>query len=211
MGFLGISYSTFIIKLNEGIRTLIFYFFIGNNHLGGQDFNQRLMNYIVKQIQMEHNQILTDPEDMQAVRMAAEDIKVLLSTESSAKLKLKLHSLKKDKSPVIFTQRITRELFEDLNSDLFRKVLEPVEKVLESVELPKDWVDEVVLVGGSTRIPKVRELIRDFFDMEPNTAIDPELAVASGVSIQAGIIGGMWPLTVSATELPTKVKKIQVH
>ncbi len=190
---------------------MIIVYLIGNNHLGGQDFNQRLMNYIVKQIQVEHNQILTDPEDMQTVRMAAEDIKVQLSTEPKAELKLKLHSIKKGKAPVIFTQTITRELFEDLNSDLFQKVLEPVEKVLESVELPKDWVDEVVLVGGSTRIPKVRELIQDFFNMEPNTAIDPELAVASGVSIQAGIIGGMWPLTVSATELPTRVKKIQVH
>lgn len=72
-------------------------------------------------------------------------------------------------------------------------------------------MNEVVLVGGSTRIPKVRQLIRDYFDKEPNVSIDPELAVASGVSIQAGILGGMWPLTVSAIELPVRAKKIQVN
>ena len=115
------------------------------------------------------------------------------------------------RTPVEFRYLITREQFEDLNQDLFQKVLEPIDKVLESTELPKDWVDEVVLVGGSTRIPKIRQLIRDYFSMEPNTAIDPELAVASGVAIQAGILGGMWPLTVSATELPSTVKKIHLH
>ena len=80
----------------------------------------------------------------------------------------------------------------------------------DTEQTPED-VDEVVLVGGSTRIPKVREIIREFCGKEVNTAIDPELAVASGVAIQAGILGGMWPLTVSALELPTRVTKVQVH
>jgi stress 70 chaperone-associated protein len=108
-------------------------------------------------------------------------------------------------------ESISRQLFEELNVDLFEKALQPIDRVLEATQLTRDEVDEIVLVGGSTRIPKVRQLIRDYFHKKPNTAIDPELAVASGVSIQAGIIGGMWPLTVSAVELPTRVRKIHVH
>ena len=172
------------------------------------------MNHMLKQVNIQHNQLLTDPEDIQILRLAAEQAKLQLSTQSRADLTLKLYSIKSAKNvkkPVEFKYSITRELFEDLNKDLFKKVLEPIDKVLEAADLPKDWVDEIVLVGGSTRIPKVRKLIRDYFSKEPNTAIDPELAVASGVSIQAGILGGMWPLTVSATELPSRAKKIQLH
>ena len=186
----------------------------GNNHLGGQDFNERIMNHMLKQVNVQYNQLLTDPEDIQSLRLAAEQAKLRLSTQTKTELTLTLRSLKgakNVKTPVEFKYSITRELFEDLNKDLFKKVLEPIDKVLETSDLPKDWVNEVVLVGGSTRIPKVRQLIRDYFSMEPNTAIDPELAVASGVSIQAGILGRMWPLTVSATELPTKAKKIHLR
>ena len=112
---------------------------------------------------------------------------------------------------VCLQESISRELFEELNIDLFQKALKPIDRVLEATELTREDVDEVVLVGGSTRIPKVRQLIRDYFGKAPNTAIDPELAVVSGVSVQAGIIGGMWPLTVSAVELPSRVTKIHVH
>lgn len=103
--------------------------------------------------------------------------------------------------------------FEKLNDDLFQRVLQPIERVLKEVDLPKEYVDEVVLVGGSTRIPKVRQIIEEYFDgKKPNVAIDPELAVATGVAIQAGIIGGMWPLQVSALELPNhNLRKIQIE
>lgn len=165
---------------------------------------------MIKQVSKQH-QILTDPEDLQTLRLAAEDLKIKLSTQTSAPVNLKLHSLKSATGkPVTYQDTITRKLFEDLNRDLFKKVLEPIDKVLEYRDLHKDEIDEIVLVGGSTRIPRVRELIEEYFGKAPNTAIDPELAVASGVSIQAGILGGMWPLTVSATELPTQVKKIQI-
>ncbi len=185
--------------------------FAGNNHLGGQDFNQRLMEHMLKQVFSEHGQMLSDPEDLQSLRLAAEQLKLRLSTQHTASVTLSLHSLPTQGRPAQFVYKATRDLFEDLNQDLFGKVLKPIDSVLEAAELPRDWVDEVVLVGGSTRIPRVRQLIRDYFNMEPNTAIDPELAVASGVSIQAGILGGMWPLTVSATELPTQARKIQLH
>ena len=111
-----------------------------------------------------------------------------------------------------FRRVVSRQLFEELNDDLFQKVLEPIDRVLDEAELGADDVDEIVLVGGSTRIPRIRQLIRDYFGgREPNVAIDPELAVVTGISVQAGIIGGMWPLTVSAIEIPTFARKIRLH
>ena len=114
--------------------------------------------------------------------------------------------------PIHYELNIDRRTFENINSDLFEKVLEPIDRVLEATELPREDVDEIVLVGGSTRIPKVRRLIRDYFGKVPNTSIEPELAVVMGSSLQAGVIGGMWPLTVSAIEQRSPVlKKIHVQ
>lgn len=153
-----------------------------------------------------------DSEDLQGLLLHVEDLKINLTQSSESEIVMELLSMKtsSSQSKGVFSAKITRKTFEDINKDLFVKVLEPIKKVLESVELTKYDIDEVVLVGGSTRIPKVRKLIAEFFEKDPNTSIDPELAVVTGVSIQAGIIGGMWPLTVSAVELPTQVKKIHL-
>ena len=111
-----------------------------------------------------------------------------------------------------FQHVVSRKLFEELNEDLFQKVLEPIGRVLDEAELTAADIDEIVLVGGSTRIPRIRQLITDYFGgRKPNVAIDPELAVVTGISVQAGIIGGMWPLTVSAIEVPTFARKIHYH
>ncbi|KAJ8317457.1 hypothetical protein KUTeg_005361, partial [Tegillarca granosa] len=177
----------------------------GNNRLGGQDFNMRLLEYLKDDIENQFNQKLTDKEDLQTLRLAVEEAKINLTHQLSTDLHIHLHSLGNKNS---YKRTITRSEFEKINMDLFKKVLEPIRKVLESVELPKEEVDEIVLVGGSTRIPNVRKRIQKFFGKDLNTAIDPELAVATGVSIQAGIIGGMWPLTVSAVELQNSVQKI---
>ena len=180
----------------------------GNNHLGGQDFNERLMLYLKNQIEIRFNQTLTDPEDLQTLRHLVEEAKITLTNNHETLIQVKIPSFKYGAE---FIQTLTRQKFEDLNIDLFKKVLVPVEKVLEATELHPKEVDEIVLVGGSTRIPKVRELVEGYFGKRPNIAIDPELAVVSGVSIQAGIIGGVWPLTVSAIELPVRTRKIHVH
>ena len=179
----------------------------GNNHLGGQDFNQRLLQHMLGVVKERFGQPLMDKADVQALRLQVEEAKLNLTHHLETRITLPLHSF----GGKLFQQSISRTLFEDLNYDLFKKALLPIDRVLEVTQLTTDQVDEVVLVGGSTRIPKVRQLIRDYFGKQPNTAIEPELAVVSGVSIQAGIIGGMWPLTVSAVELPTRVWKIHVH
>ena len=166
------------------------------------------MLHLKKVIEKRYGQPLTDKEDLQALRLQVEEAKINLTNYIRSDISLQLHSFGES---VIFHEILTRDIFEDLNKDLLLKVLEPIDKVLENVEMTNQDVDEIVLVGGSTRIPKVRELVAEYFEKEPNTSIEPELAVATGVSIQAGIIGGMWPLTVSAVELPTAVKKIHIH
>ena len=204
-----------------GFDFLLWYLFVsGNNHLGGQDFNTRLMSYLQKQIMKEFGRVVHNPEDLQLLRQTVENTKLRLTSEKEVTVKVILNSLrtkgnsadadKPGTEDVVFVHTITKDIFNDLNADLFVKVLEPIDKILEVLEIPKNYIDEIVLVGGSTRIPKVRELIKDYFAKKPNTAIDPELAVASGVGIQAGILGGMWPLTVSSTEVPTTVRKIHL-
>lgn len=180
----------------------------GNNRLGGQDFNLRLYNYVKDLLETKFNLQITDKEDLQALRLAVEQVKINVTHHDSSSLKLFLHSLGKHSH---IKETITRTKFEELNKDLFVKVLDPIRTVLEATHLEKEDIDEIVLVGGSTRIPMIRNLIREFFGKELNTHVDPELAVAMGVSIQAGIIGGMWPLKVSAVELPNRVVKIQVQ
>lgn len=175
--------------------------------MGGQDFNQRLMLYLLDIINRRYGRDLVDKEDLQNLRLHVEAAKLNLTYKDRAEIHLSLESFPEKTE---FREVVTRTKFEEINSDLFKKVLEPISKVLESVELLKDDVDEIVLVGGSTRIPKVREIIHTYFNKKPNTSIDPEAAVAVGVSIQAGIIGGMWPLTVSAVELPSRVRKIKI-
>ena len=172
------------------------------------------MTYLLQVVEKTFGTALSDPEDLQSVRSAVEATKLHLTDQQTVTLNVTLLSIKNKASitkPVVFEYAVTRSLFEDLNSDLFQKVLEPIDRILEATELVKDDIDEIVLVGGSTRIPKVRSMIRDYFNKEPNTSIDPELAVVSGVSIQAGILSGAWPLQVSAIEVPTAVKKIHLH
>ncbi|BFZ02471.1 hypothetical protein BsWGS_05510 [Bradybaena similaris] len=179
----------------------------GNNYLGGQDFNQRLMKHLLKIIESRFQKALTDKEDLQLLRLTVEETKLQLTYQQKAVVSLTFHSL----GNKLFQETVTRQLFEDLNADLFNKVLVPIEKVLERTEMTTDEVDEIVLVGGSTRIPRVIELVTKFMNKKPNTSVDPELAVVTGVSVQAGILGGMWPLTVSAVELPNRVDKIHVR
>lgn len=161
-------------------------------------------------------------EDIHSLRQAVEAAKINLTLHPSATVSVPLHlhthrgasqvqqgsapapAAPEAPAPVLFQTVITRQLFEELNEDLFQKILAPVETVLAEGHLQKEDVDEIVLVGGSTRIPRIRRLISDFFGKEPNTSVDPDLAVVTGVAIQAGIMGGSWPLQVSAIEIPNR-------
>ncbi|KAK2831733.1 hypothetical protein Q7C36_016819 [Tachysurus vachellii] len=178
----------------------------GNNKLGGQDFSQRLFQHVSERVLQQYGIALSLKEDIQRLRQAVEEAKLSLTVNSSVTLKVPLHlrTSGEQEERVTFQQELSRQLFEELNADLFQKILAPIETVLAEGRLEKDEVDEVVLVGGSTRIPRVRQIISEYFGKEVNTRVDPDLAVVTGVALQAGIMGGSWPLQVSAIEIPNR-------
>jgi len=159
----------------------------GDTHLGGEDFDNRLVNHFVQEFKRKHKKDLTgNARAMRRLRTACERAKRNLS--SSANASIEIDSLFEG---VDFYSSITRARFEDLCADLFRGTLEPVEKVLRDSKIDKGSVHEVVMVGGSTRIPKVNELISGFFNgKEPARSINPDEAVAYGAAVQACVLTG---------------------
>jgi len=159
----------------------------GDTHLGGEDFDNRMVNHFVQEFKRKHKKDFTsNARAMRRLRTACERAKRNLS--SSANASLEIDSLFEG---IDFYSQITRARFEDLCADLFRGTLEPVEKVLRDSKIDKGSVHEVVMVGGSTRIPKVQELISQFFNgKEPNRSINPDEAVAYGAAVQACVLTG---------------------
>jgi len=159
----------------------------GDTHLGGEDFDQRVMQYFIKMLKKKENvDINTDKRAMQKLRREVERVKRSLSSQHQARLEIE--SLM---DGVDVSETLTRARFEELNMDLFKKTLVPVGKVLEDGDLKKAEVDELVLVGGSTRIPKVQQLLKDYFNgKEPSRGINPDEAVAYGAAVQGGILSG---------------------
>merc|ERR1712149_4819 len=159
----------------------------GDTHLGGEDFDNRLVNPFVQEFKRKHKKDLTgNARSMRRLRTACERPKRNLS--SSANASIEIDSLFEG---VDFYSSITRARFEDLCADLFRGTLEPVEKVIRDAKTDKGSVHEVVMVGGSTRIPKVNELISGFFNgKEPARSINPDEAVAYGAAVQACVLTG---------------------
>jgi len=159
----------------------------GDTHLGGEDFDNRLVNHFTQEFKRKHKKDMTgNPRAMRRLRTACERAKRQLS--SSANASIEIDSLFEG---VDFYSSITRARFEDLCADLFRGTLEPVEKVLRDSKIDKGSVHEVVMVGGSTRIPKVNELVSQYFNgKEPNRSINPDEAVAYGAAVQACVLTG---------------------
>merc|ERR1719265_2220483 len=159
----------------------------GDTHLGGEDFDNRLVEYFAADFAKKNRKDLTGSERaLRRLRTACERAKRTLS--SSTQAYIEIDSLFEG---VDFNSTITHARFEELNADHFRKTMEPVEKCLRDSKLSKSQVHEVVLVGGSTRIPKVISLLKEFFHgKEPCKSINPDEAVAYGATVQAAILGG---------------------
>lgn len=159
----------------------------GDTHLGGEDFDQRLTEHFVKVFKKKNNKdIKDDPRSMQKLKGEVEKAKRDLSSVHQTKI-----TIENLIDGLDFSETITRARFEELCNDLFKKTLQPVQQVLDDAGMKKTDIDEVVLVGGSTRIPKVQQLIKDFFNgKEPNRGINPDEAVAYGAAVQGGILGG---------------------
>jgi len=159
----------------------------GDTHLGGEDFDNRLVNHFVQEFKRKYKKdISTNPRSLRRLRTACERAKRTLS--SSTQTSIEIDSLYEG---IDFYTSITRARFEELNSDLFRNVIEPVEKVLKDSRLDKSSIHEIVLVGGSTRIPKIQSLVSQYFNgKEPSKSINPDEAVAYGAAVQAAILSG---------------------
>jgi len=159
----------------------------GDTHLGGEDFDQRVMEHFVKHIKKKHSKdIKPDKRALQKLRREVEKAKRALSSQAQAKVEIE--SLV---DGLDFSETLTRARFEELNMDLFQKTMGPVQQVMDDANMKKKQIDEIVLVGGSTRIPKVQELIKKYFEgKEPNRGINPDEAVAYGAAVQAGILSG---------------------
>merc|ERR1711865_1137649 len=159
----------------------------GDTHLGGEDFDNRMVNHFVQEFKRKHKKDLTaNKRSLRRLRTACERAKRTLS--ASAQAAIEIDSLFEG---IDFYTSITRARFEELCADLFRGTLEPVEKSLRDAKLDKSQIHELVLVGGSTRIPKVQKLLEDFFNGRGlNKSINPDEAVAYGAAVQAAILSG---------------------
>ncbi len=162
----------------------------GNNHLGGDDFDKRIMDYLVEQFKKENNIDLSkDKMAMQRIKDAAEKAKKDLSGVTTTQISLPFLSQGED-GPLHLEMSLTRAKFEELCHDLFESTLEPVRKALKDAKLTKNDIDKVILVGGSTRIPKVQELIKNEIGKEPSKGVNPDEVVAMGAAIQGGVLTG---------------------
>merc|ERR1712232_1218244 len=159
----------------------------GDTHLGGEDFDQRVMSHFIKIFQKKHGKDMSkDKRAIQKLRREVEKTKRALSSTHQGRVEIEALF-----DGVDFSETLTRARFEEINNDLFKNTLGPVKQVLEDSGLKKNQIDEVVLVGGSTRIPKIQQLIKDFFNgKEPNRGINPDEAVAYGAAVQGGILSG---------------------
>jgi L1 cell adhesion molecule like protein len=159
----------------------------GDTHLGGEDFDQRLMSHFAKTFERKTKlDISGDKRALQRLRRACEGLKRSLSTQTSATIELEAL-----KDGVDLRETMSRARFEELNIDLFKKTMQPVSQVLQDAKVDRSDVHEIVLVGGSTRIPKVQQLLQEFFNgKEPIKGINPDEAVAYGAAVQGGVLSG---------------------
>ena len=163
----------------------------GDTHLGGDDFDQAIIEWLAREFATDNGGIdlKKDPMALQRLKEAAEKAKIELSNAASAEINLP-YITAVDGMPKHLVKTLTRAKFEALCDDLFRRSIEPCRKALEDAHLRASEIDEVLLVGGSTRIPKVQELVKEFFGKEPNKSVNPDEVVAIGAAIQGGVLAG---------------------
>uniref|UniRef100_A0ACD5WRL3 Uncharacterized protein n=1 Tax=Avena sativa TaxID=4498 RepID=A0ACD5WRL3_AVESA len=159
----------------------------GDTHLGGEDFDQRVMNHFIRLVKRKHGvDVSGDARALGKLRRECERAKRALSNQHQ--VRVEIESLV---NGVDLSESLTRARFEELNADLFRKTMAPVKKAMADAGLSKGDIDEVVLVGGSTRIPKVQQLLKDYFGgKEPHRGVNPDEAVAYGAAVQGSIVRG---------------------
>ena len=163
----------------------------GDTHLGGDDFDQEIINWLADEFAKDNGGIdlRKDPMALQRLKEAAEKAKIELSNQTSTEINLP-YIMPVDGVPKHLVKTLTRAKFEMLCDNLFQRSIDPCRQALKDAGLNASDIDEVLLVGGSTRIPKVQELVKEFFGKEPNRSVNPDEVVAIGASIQGGVLAG---------------------
>jgi len=180
----GGTFDVSLLSIDDGVFEVLAT--AGDTHLGGEDFDNRVIDYLIKQYKKKTGTDVTkNLRAMGKLKREVEKAKRTLSSQQSTRIEIESFEDGND-----FSETLTRAKFEELNMDLFRKTMKPVEQVLKDAGLKKDDIDEIVLVGGSTRIPKVQQLLKEYFGKEPSKGINPDEAVAYGAAVQGGILAG---------------------
>ena len=184
----GGTFDISILELGEGVFEVKAT--NGDTHLGGDDFDERIVDYIVTEFKKDYAADLrADKQALQRVRDAAEKAKIELSAAAEVEIN-QPYITQKDGQPLHLTMKLTRAKLESLVSDLIEKTMKPVADCLKDAKLDPHEVNEVILVGGMTRMPKVIESVKSYFGKEPNKSVNPDEVVGVGAAIQAGVLGG---------------------
>lgn len=185
----GGTFDISVLELGDGVFEVLST--NGDTHLGGDDFDKKVVDWLAEEFLKEHNGIdlRKDPMALQRLREAAEKAKIDLSNNTSTEINLP-YIIPIDGIPQHLVTTLTRAKFEALTDDLIERTLTPCKKVLSDAKISASDINEVILVGGSTRIPKVQEVVKEFFGKEPNRSVNPDEAVALGAAIQGGVLGG---------------------
>jgi len=158
----------------------------GDTHLGGEDFDQRVVDHFVKKYNKDNNvDIRGDPKALGKLKREVERAKRTLSSQKTTKIEIESFYKGKD-----FSETFTRARFEEINDALFKKTLKPVEQTLKDAKLKKAEIDDIILIGGSTRIPKVQAMLEEYFGKKVRKDVNPDEAVAYGAAVQGGILSG---------------------
>ncbi len=185
----GGTFDVSILELGDGVFEVLST--AGNNHLGGDDFDEKVMDYLVEEFKKENGIDLSkDKMAMQRIKEAAEKAKKDLSGMSSTEISLPFISQNEDKEPLHLNTTLTKAKFEELISDLVESTRKPVKDALKDAKLSASDIDKVLLVGGSTRVPCVQELVKKELGKEPSKEVNPDEVVAMGAAIQGGVLTG---------------------
>lgn len=184
----GGTFDISILELGEGVYEVKST--NGDTHLGGDDFDQVIIDYLAEEFKKENNvDLRKDPQALQRLKESAEKAKIELSSSQEAQINQPFITQGAE-GPLHLTMTLSRAKLEQIVDDLVQKTLTPVEKALADAKKSKSEIDEVVLVGGMTRMPKIVETVTKFFGKEPNKSVNPDEVVAVGAAIQGGVLGG---------------------
>ena len=184
----GGTHDVSILDLGDGVFEVLST--DGDTHLGGDDFDQAIIDWLVDEFKTENGLDLSkDPMALQRLREAAEKTKVELSSTSSSEINLP-YIMPVDGVPKHLVRSLTRSKFEQLVDSLVKRTIEPCKNALSNANLTVGEIDEIILVGGTTRIPAIQEAVKEFFGKEPSKGVNPDEVVALGAAIQGGVIGG---------------------